>query len=261
MTTSRAHSRALWAHSPAPLHVLVGILCLLCAAPAPADWLVGSDGERVETRGPWRVKRSLVVFTSADGTLSSLRLADVDLEASARATAAPRAAKSPAAQPAAPVARPPVLVLRTADVGRASEPPAEEAEEAAADEAVEQAPAEAARLPVEVIAWRQAESTGVAGLEISGTLRNDSSSIVTGAGVHVSLFDHDGELIARHDAFLDAVSIAARATTGFRALFPGVQVFDGEPAFEVRARPLALSVVGEDVESDQESGQNGKISG
>ncbi len=225
------------------------ILALLAASPAAADWLVGRDGSTVETRGPWKVKRSVVVFTAADGTLSSLRLADVDLEASDRATAeaAAPAAAAPAPEPAR---RPPVLVLRTEDVGG----PVADAPEAKTGEAAGQDPATPAAAakddaeppPVEVVAWRQVEGSGIDGLEIRGTLRNDSPSIVTGAGVRVSLFDSDGELIGSRDAFLDAVSIAARATTGFRALFPGVEYFDGEPVFEVRARELELSAAGQD---------------
>ncbi len=140
-----------------------------------------------------------------------------------------------------------MLVLTTKDVGRAAEAPEPDVEETAEPEPSE----EAEPPPVEVISWRQADSGEIAGLEILGTLRNDSASIVTGAGVQVSLFDHEGELIARRDAFLDAVSVAARSTTGFRALFPGVDVFEGEPVFEVRGRELVLSV-GEDRADDRD---------
>ncbi len=247
---------------------LLPSLLLFLAPAASADWLVGSDGERIETRGPWQIKRSLVVFKSANGSLSSLRLADVDLEASERATAEAKAEPSASAVPAPPPAkREPVLVLTTEDVGRAVEPAADGVEEETAEpetpeeiepsrsaEAEPSRSAEAEPEPprVEVISWRQAEGAEIAGLEIHGTLRNDSPSIVTGAGVRVSLYDHDGELIARREAFLDATSIAGRATIGFRALFPGVDVFAGEPVFEVRARELVLRVGEEDREPDQD---------
>ncbi len=237
---------------------LLWLLSFLCVMPASADWLVGRDGERIETRGAWSVKRTLVIFTSANGSLSSLRLADVDLEASARATAKASSVSSAATdlnpvvrlrRDAQSARREPVLVLTTKDVGRAAEPVAEER----AAEVVEQdSPEESEPPPIEVISWRQAENVGVAGLEILGTLRNDSPNIVTGVGVQVILFDHQGELIARRDAFLDAISVAARATVGFRALFPGVEVFEGEPVFEVRARELVLGVVAEDRGADLE---------
>ncbi len=227
----------------------LSLLTLLCAVPAAADWLVGLDGGRIETRGPWKVKRSTVVFTAADGTLSSLRLADVDLEASGRATAEAKtpapAAHSQAASALEPAKRAPVMVLTTEDVGGSVEPAREpesedqtggarSAEDPAAEVAVEPP-------PIQVIAWRQVESPNRAGLEIRGTLRNDSTGMVGDAGVKVSLFDSDGELIARRDAFLDAVAVTARSTIGFRALFPGVDHFDGEPVFEVRARELKFS--------------------
>ncbi len=227
------------------------LLLLLCLAPETfADWLVCHDGERVETRGPWKVERSLVVFKTANGSLSSLRLADIDLEASVRATVEAKAetprlpASDETTTPAEPAAakRLPVLVLTNKNVGRAEDPVELDPEEAMDDS---DASPEAEPSPLEVISWRQAGNLEITGVEILGTLRNDSANIVTGAGVQVSLFDHEGQLIARRDAFLDAVSIAGRGTTGFRALFPGVDVFDGEPVFEVRARELVLEV-GED---------------
>jgi hypothetical protein len=226
-------------HRRSELPLALLLLCPLLAMPASADWLVGRDGARVETRGSWQVKRSLVVFTSASGVLSSLRLADVDLEASDEATAeAKAAADAPPARVAEPLRRRPVLVLTTEDVGVAGEPLEEDTR--MADERAAGGPAESS--PLEVIAWRQTESPAGTGLEISGTVRNDSPSIVTGVAVAVSLFDQDGEPIARRDAFLDAVSIAARATSGFRALFPEVDDFGGDPEFEVRRRELELEM-------------------
>ena len=59
------------------------------------------------------------------------------------------------------------------------------------------------------------------------------------------LFDPDGELIGRREAFLDATSVAAHATTGFRALFPGVGSFAGNPVFEARGRELVLEAAAE----------------
>ncbi len=230
------------------------ILALSAAVPAAADWLVGQDGKRVETRGAWTLRPPVVVFTSPGGTLSSLRLADVDLEASARATAEAKSPTAPVKPGLEPAKRQPVLVLTTDDVGRGPEP-AEDAEQESdgEDPARRSVPDKAEEAPpVEVIAWRKVESSGVDGLEILGTLRNDSPSIVTGAGVQVSLFDHEGELIARRDAFLDSVSVAARSTTGFRALFPGVVSFEGEPVFEVRARELVFGVAGEGGEPDRD---------
>ncbi len=85
----------------------------MLAGVAHADWLVTRDGERIETRGAWEVRGRVVVFTNHGGALSSIRLDEVDLEASRAATEEPEQA---AAQPAAP-ARKPVMTLTTRDVG------------------------------------------------------------------------------------------------------------------------------------------------
>src|SRR3954451_714505 len=69
--------------------IVLGLLVLGTAmVPAHADWLVTRDGGRVETKGTWQVKGKLLVFTRAvDGALASLRVAEVDLDASTKATA------------------------------------------------------------------------------------------------------------------------------------------------------------------------------
>lgn len=63
-------------------------LLFLVAATAQADWLVLQNGERLETRGTWTVKGKQIVYTAPDKSLRSLRLSEVDLEASHRASAA-----------------------------------------------------------------------------------------------------------------------------------------------------------------------------
>jgi glutaredoxin len=115
------------------------VLGLAIAGPAAADWLVLRDGGKVETRGPWRERGKLVVFTDAEGVLRSLRAADVDLEASGEATAR-AAAPAPKAPP--PARREPVLVLTDDQVAHV--PPEEMAAEAPA---VEERPAGPAREP------------------------------------------------------------------------------------------------------------------
>ncbi len=87
------------------------------AAASDADWLVTRAGERIETQGGWQVKGRLVIFTQPGGMLSSLRLSEVDLDASREATnAAAEAAARPAAQPPPPPRRP-ARVITTDDIG------------------------------------------------------------------------------------------------------------------------------------------------
>src|SRR5262245_62955767 len=103
--------------SAAAAVVTAALLALAAAAPAAADWLVPRQGNgRVETKGPWQVKGKLVVFTLPDGKLSSLRLSEVDLDASGRATdeAAAAARATPAAPAPAPRPREAKVVLTDA---------------------------------------------------------------------------------------------------------------------------------------------------
>lgn len=99
--------------------------CLLCLifllTPAlHADWLVTREGQRIQTEGPWKVKGRMVVFTSDRGTLSSIRLDEVDLEASEKATS-PSAQSNPPGNGTGTAARrqrPSVMVLTNQDVAR-----------------------------------------------------------------------------------------------------------------------------------------------
>ena len=73
---------AKWAPS-----VLLWAAALACLAGAAlGDWLVTRDGHRIETEGPWRVEGARVLFHSLGGTLHSIELSEIDLEASRRLT-------------------------------------------------------------------------------------------------------------------------------------------------------------------------------
>ncbi len=99
--------------------ILCWLACVMGAAAAQADWLVTRAGERIETEGGWQVKGRMVVFTQLGGTLSSIRLSEVDLDASREATAGAAEAAArpsePAPAPAAP--RKATRVITTDDVG------------------------------------------------------------------------------------------------------------------------------------------------
>jgi hypothetical protein len=185
------------------------------ALPAAADWLVTRDGARVETRGGWRIKGTMVIFSLPNGTLSSLRLSQVDLPASEKATAeaaAPRAAAPPAA------AKRPVLVLTDADVRHVTRPPGAGGS-GAATAAGEEAP------QLEVVSWSQVQNADSLDVQILGTLRNNADTLATDVSVLVRLFDSDQGLLAETPAIVTPASLAPGATTNFRALFPGVGSF------------------------------------
>lgn len=97
---------------------ITGFLLLAAAPAVQADWLVTREGQRIRTEGPWKVKGRMVVFTSDRGTLSSIRLDEVDLEASEQETAratrsAPSAEAATKGQP-----KPSVMILTNQDVAR-----------------------------------------------------------------------------------------------------------------------------------------------
>jgi len=215
------------------------------AAPAAADWLVTRDGLRVETKGPWKVKGKLVVFTRTEGQLASLRVTDVDWAASERATAAAaEAAQAPPpnaadASPEAPKESRWVLTdsdFRSAP--RASAP--EEKEEAPAAEETDVAGRP--RLPVELGGWERRDRPD--GLEIAGTLRNSGNEIAAEVGVTVRLYDETGALVATGEGRIGAPSIGPGETTGFRASFPGVFTY-AEAKFDVRGYGMRIKAVEE----------------
>ncbi|MFN7942566.1 MAG: hypothetical protein U0X73_13310 [Thermoanaerobaculia bacterium] len=202
---------------------------LLAATSASADWLVTKDGARVETRGAWKIDGNRVVFTLPNGTLSMLRLAEVDLDRSAVATAA---AKQPAAAPAAPAVKPkpPVLVLTEKDL-----PPVGEA----VDEEEGEKPPETQKADdssgLEVVSWEKTQNPSKDGVEIYGTIKNSGRNVITAPSLMVIIYGPDGGLLATSDASINAGAITPGASANFRVEFPGVGDF-GSIKFDIRGR-------------------------
>lgn len=207
----------------------------LLAAPAAADWLVTREGGRVETRGPWKTKGKLVVFTRADGQLSSLRLADVDLAASERATteAANRAKAAAEVKPPPPAEKKEARwVMTDKDFKPAPPPPAED--QPAAEETD---PAGRPRVGVLLDTWERRDSQD--GVEIIGTLRNSGEELAADVGVTVRLFDETGALVATGEGRIATPSIAPGSNAAFRVSFPGLFTF-AEAKFDTRGFGLRL---------------------
>lgn len=238
------------------------------AAPAAADWLVLRDGSRLETRGPWQARGAMLVFHLPNGTLSSLRAADVDLEASAAATA--RAAEQAEAARNAVAARQPekraAITITDADVARASEEVLAAAEAAvasgapaAAEEAAsggdgatpggaaegESAETEASAAGRLQIAKWDRDSSSPGAVAIVGEVHNRSRDLVGSVTVTVELRDTDGGLLATADALLGARTLQPGQRTAFRATFPGVSEYSdvrfaaGGVALKVQQAPGA----------------------
>jgi hypothetical protein len=219
------------------LFLLAG-LWMCC--PVRADWLVTRDGGRIETKGPWKVDGKRVVFSALDGTLSSLRMVEVDLDASRQATAADAAE---AKAPAAPLpARKSVRVLTDKDFSHPA-PPAAAPDAAAGERSVTQDPASGADVlagPVQLVDWNQRYNQEEKQMEITGSVRNAGTDIAAAVSVVVRLFDDRNQPLAERQASLNTRSLKAGQDTSFSATFPGVMFF-GSAKFEIKSFPLKFS--------------------
>jgi hypothetical protein len=102
------------------LWVVAGLLCSASLVTAQASligaakettkrhWLVTRDGQRIEASGPWEVRGPRILYPNLAGDLVSIRLDEIDLQASELATNPP-----PPPAPPPVVAPTPVLVLRS----------------------------------------------------------------------------------------------------------------------------------------------------
>ena len=203
---------------PRRLLAAAGILAAAgLLVPAAADWLVTRDGSRIETEGPWRVESRLVVFKQANGTLGSLRLSEVDLDASRRLTEEmAKQAAAPAAEPEAP-RRPVVARLTERDL------PPVEGGQGGAEEAP---PSEEGRVQepsaLDVTSFQEISGPASDGLAFRGTVRNGSENTAVGIAVSAVVYDETGAEVRRTDARLTSTALAAGQSAGFRADFPGV---------------------------------------
>jgi len=230
-----------------------GLLWGAVAAVAAADWLVTREGARVETRGAWEVKGRQVVFTLPNGTLSSLRLDEVDLEASASATAE---ARKPLPEPmtAEPEKRAPILVLTNKDIRPGSGRPGSGRPEPADGTAAEasgsgQAGSEpggsgdlagaasgaGGDVEIQLLTWKAQPSDTVGGLEIVGTVRNVGTDPAAKVEVGVTIPDENGETLFETTAFVRSAGLAPGRHTNFRALLPNIYQLAADPVFDIRA--------------------------
>ncbi|HKI03709.1 MAG TPA: FxLYD domain-containing protein [Thermoanaerobaculia bacterium] len=223
------------------LYLLAGSLWI--GAPARADWLVTRDGGKVETRGPWKLETKRVVFTLADGTLSSLRLSEVDLDASRQATAAVAQARAAEAVKSPAPPKKAVRVLTDKDFAR-PEPeapaPGSEGEGEAAAAGGAATPAGAAQPSssvVQVTDWTQNRNQELKQIEITGSVRNTGKDLATAVSLTVRLYDVRDEIVAAEQASLDTRALRAGQNTAFRVAFPNVIDF-AVAKFEVNSIPL-----------------------
>lgn len=234
---------------------------VLTALPAAGDWLVTREDGRVETRGSWEVQGRLVVFHLADGTLSSLRLDQVNLEASGEATRRAEAAAEarrqgpPPAAAAEPVA--PRRRITTEDVGRGTyRPPVAEdgadSEAAGGEEPAATAGASSAATEL-VVLTSQEEETYDGHVRISGSLANQGDLPSLGVRLTVFLQDTEGEMAASSEAQLDSRGLMPGEVATFRADFPEVFAYT---AVAFRASGTRMATGAEPASADEGEAEN-----
>jgi hypothetical protein len=219
-----------------PLALAICTLAVLPAAPpARGDWLVTRQQDRVETSGPWQQKGKLVVFHRPDGSLASLRLSEVDLEASREATRRAREEKDQPVKEAAPrPKKPSVVSLTDADFqSTAPSPAAAAAPEKGAKE--EKAPDKKAS-SLAVASWERGKAPD-GHVVVTGTLRNTSADQAAASGVTVLLFDEAGTPLGKVEGVLTSTMVPGGGTVGFQADFPDVFSF-AAAKFETRSLNL-----------------------
>lgn len=246
------------------LCLLAGSLWMAAPAPAAADWLVTRDGGRVETEGTWKVQGKRVVFTAKDGTLASLRLTEVDLDASRQATTAAEHSKGERAAQAAAPPKKSVRVLTDKDFPKPAPPPVPEgtdpaAAPAAAGAAGESSPAAPpASNALQVANWNQERDAEHDLMKISGVVRNTGPDLATAVQVTIRLYDDGGGLLATQQAALDTRTLQPGQGTSFQAEIPAVNGF-ASAKFDARSIPLVRRPPAAE-DGSQTSGETGEES-
>ena len=205
------------------------------AGPAAADWLVTKEGAKVETQGAWTVKGKLVVFKTPDGKLASLRVADVDLDASRNATEEAVAAQAQAAaepEKPAPERKKSVRTITDKDVRQAGPAAAPGSPEATSPSGPTSGPG------VAVDTWKQDRDSEDGHVVINGSLQNASGATAVDLQLRVMLYDDSGNLMATSQAAIASQALPPGEKVVFRADFPGYFSF-ATLKFEPQGRRLS----------------------
>lgn len=224
----------------------VGVAVMLAMAagtPARADWLVTKEGGRLEIKGPYRTKGKILVFTLPNGTLSSIRLDEVDLEASRIATeeavaAAQREAAAAAVEEAEKPRKKSIISLTDKDFKKTAPPSAGADSDGKGDDKKEATPAPSTgSTQVQVVNWERVpqEKVKTDGLEVTGTVRNTSNEKVTDVQVMANLYDEVGTLVGKVSAQLADPALDPGESSGFTVSAPGLFSFSAV-RFDIQAR-------------------------
>lgn len=202
---------------------------------AAPDVVVLQGGARVELQKPPARQGNIVLLTSADGTLLSVRAADIDW----KATAAARAARVSAGKPSPVVTPPPDspaqaaksgkdgprarVKLTDADVAHSAE------EEPGSEEKPKKEEPHSATAKLDVVDYSQ-EKAG-SNVVVRGSMRNSGAMPAVNTHMTVTAMDEKGEKIASAEAGLSNGLVASGATVSFTATIPVGEKFVGTLRF------------------------------
>jgi len=256
--------------------VALGFGCIVGVGLASGDVLVTRDGTRVETEGPWEVRGRLVVFTRPGGTLSSLRLSDIDLEASETATAEAQGAAEETARKESEAE--PGNAEKTASEDRAAPRTkatwkltdadftrrlhfAQDAEGSSGEGAPSAVSGERTEAgPPAVLGYQRENDPLDQHVIITGSLGNLTRTTATAISLEVSLYDESNELIQMRRAVLEDPVMLPDGSTTFQADFPDVFSF-AAIQFRPRSTNLKTGSSSEDRDDGEGGGESGGVSG
>lgn len=218
------------------------------AASERPEVLITRDGQRIATRGRWRIESSRIVYTDERGVLSSVRREEIDLEATRRA--ARSAASSPA--PVAEGERRPVLVLEDGDVARFRPTAASEGAGAGSQERADgdgseggASATEPATPPtvqerrseaLEIVSYRDLGDPAT-GVRLYGTLKNAGTYPVGQLYLRARVFDERGEPLLEREVRVAREPLAAGASLNFRLAIPEIRAY-GSLELSVSSRDI-----------------------
>ncbi len=202
----------------------IGAALLVVAAGAGADWLVLRDGSRLEVKGTWKVSGKQIVFTTADGKLSSLRGDLVDLDASTRATEkAVREEESAAGQAETEAEPEPKPKAKWSFTDKDFErPKTEEGDQAESDTETKPTAPAAPKSDLDVVVWSQAIDPARNRIRVSGTLQNEGKDMAASIQLEVQLVDRQGVVVGAQPAVVQKPSLAPGESTDFSTTFPQI---------------------------------------
>ncbi len=208
----------------------------LLGAPVAADWLVLTDGGKIETAGPWRIEGKRVLFHLPNGTLTAVRLTEVDLDKSDQATLEAAQPVEPDSTTRAKASSPQsaALVLDQTNTPAARTQAVETSEEFAPPPADRNG-------QVSVVTWQEVSTPGRS-VRIAGQITNGTQSLAANIQVVVSIFDENGGLVGRQPAELAKRSLRMGGSATFEVEFPAVYLFQ-DANFEVSFDPLTIAPV------------------